>query len=188
MLAVPARCYEPKLSWCWPAICDADPHSAWRHSQHGNPILGYCWLSVVDGGPALAQLCVNVSSLTACMIEIVEQKWMGLTGWDRQSGQRKTNMSPPLCAEGRHNYYNNYMIKCNQRDRQHIFCRLRLPKCKSLHAIKKIFESVRCIQSARTLTCRTCQHPSGKGDLFLCTIMLLCFLLLLSQKITRMLF
>ena len=26
MLAVPARCFEPNLGYCWPAVCDAGPH------------------------------------------------------------------------------------------------------------------------------------------------------------------
>ena len=46
MLAVPA-CWWYRLdalnqSWvkCWPSICDAGPHSAWRQTRHGNPILG----------------------------------------------------------------------------------------------------------------------------------------------------
>ena len=34
MLAVPARCFEPKLGYsnCWPAVCDAGQHSAWRQT------------------------------------------------------------------------------------------------------------------------------------------------------------
>ena len=39
MLAVPAPCFEKQGS-CWPNVCDADPHSVWRQTRHGNPILG----------------------------------------------------------------------------------------------------------------------------------------------------
>ena len=30
---------KPRLG-CWLAVCDASPHSAWRQTRHGNPILG----------------------------------------------------------------------------------------------------------------------------------------------------
>ena len=40
MLAIPAWCFESKLGKCWAAVCDAGPHSVWRQTRHGNPILG----------------------------------------------------------------------------------------------------------------------------------------------------
>ena len=40
MLPVPAcwRYRHDVLNQSW--VCDADPHSVWRQTQHGNPILG----------------------------------------------------------------------------------------------------------------------------------------------------
>ena len=78
MLAVQGQCFEPKLGYCLPTLCDAGPHSAWRQTRHGN--YNGLMLAQTNIASALGERLNSNDCLTACTIESAGHKGHKLMG------------------------------------------------------------------------------------------------------------